>query len=246
MKGDIGDYVRTYPVCQEVKSDNRTKANLLQPMEIFMPKWAQVDTDLVTDLPESNGFTVIVVFVDCMTKMVHFAPCTKEVTVPEYARIFVNTVFRLHGLPEVVISDRDPRFTNKFWTSLFDLLGTDLRFSIAFHPQIDGQSERMIQTLENFLRPYFERKPLEWTQHLALAKFAANSAVSMATGYSSFYLDGSEHPIIPSTFFGMSGTSQVVAVQKMVDRVKAALESAKSNLTVAQIRIRNMRTGHGG
>ena len=77
----------------------------------------------------------------------------------EYARIFVDTMFRLHGLPKVIISDCDPRFTSKFWESLFDLLGTDLRFSTAYHPQTDSQSERMIQTLENFLRPYVERNP---------------------------------------------------------------------------------------
>ena len=75
----------------------------------------------------------------------------------EYAQIFVDNVFRQHGLPEVIISDRDPRFTGKFWCALFDLLGMDLRFSTAFHPQTDGQSERMIQTLENFLRLYVER-----------------------------------------------------------------------------------------
>ena len=93
MKRDIGDYVRTCPVCQEVKSDNRTKAGLLQPLEIPTQKWAQVTTDLVTDLPESSGFTTIAVFVDCMTKMVHFTPCTEEVIAPEYARIFVDTIF---------------------------------------------------------------------------------------------------------------------------------------------------------
>ena len=91
-------------------------------------------TDLVTNLLESNGFTAIAVFVDRMTKMVHFAPCIKEITVVDYAKLFVDNVFRLHGLPEVIISDRDPRFTSKFWTNLFDLLGTDLRFSTAFHP----------------------------------------------------------------------------------------------------------------
>ena len=113
-----------------------------------------VTTDLVTDLPESDGYTTIAVFIDKLTKMVHFAPCRKEVDGMEYARIFGDIVFRLHGLPKVIISDRDPRFTGKFWESLFDLLGTDLRFSTAYHPQTDGQSERMIQTLENFLRPY--------------------------------------------------------------------------------------------
>ena len=95
-------------------------------------------TDLVTDLPESDGYTTIAVFVDRYTKMVHFAPCRKEVTAMEYAKLFIYHVFRLHGLPEVIISDRDPMFTSKFWKGLFDLLGTDLRFSTAFHPQTDG------------------------------------------------------------------------------------------------------------
>ena len=80
----------------------------------------------------------IVVFVDKLTKMVHLVGTTKEVTAMEYARIFVDTVFRLHDLPKVIISDRDPRFIGKFWKALFDLLCTDLRFSIAFHLQIDG------------------------------------------------------------------------------------------------------------
>ena len=137
---------------------------------------------LVTDLPESNGYTAIAVFVDKLTKMVHLAPCTKKVTTMEYAKLFVDHVFRLHGLPEVIISDRDPRFTSKFWKSLFNLLGTNLCCSTPFHLQSDGQSERMIQTMENFLRPYVERRPASWSQHLTLAEFAANNAVNVATG----------------------------------------------------------------
>ena len=90
--------------------------------------------DLVTDLSKPNGYTAIVVFVDKLTKMVHLAPCTKEVTAMEYARLFVDHVFQLHGLPEVIISNLDPHFTGKFWKSLFDLLGMDLRFSTAFYP----------------------------------------------------------------------------------------------------------------
>ena len=144
-----------------MKSDSRAKAGLLKPLEISSRKWAHVTTDLVTDLPESNGFTAIVVFVDKLTKMVHLARCKKEVTAMEYAQIFIDNVFQLHSLPKVIISDRDPRFTGKFWRALFDLLGTDLRFNTMFHPQIDGQSERMIQMLENFLRPYVERYPPE-------------------------------------------------------------------------------------
>ena len=142
-----------------MKSDNKTKAGLLQPLEIPSRKWAHVTMDLITDLPESNGFTAIIVFIDKLSKMVHLAGCKKEVTAMEYAQIFVDNVFWLHGLPEVIISDRDPCFTSKFWRSLFDLLGTDLRFSTAFHLQTDGQSEQMIQMLENFLRPSVKRHP---------------------------------------------------------------------------------------
>ena len=115
--------------------------------------------DLFNDLPESNGFTAIAIFIDKLTKMMHLAACKKEVTAMEYAQIFVDNVFRLHDLPKVIISDQDPRFTGKFWRAMFDLLGMDLQFSTAFHTQTNGQSERMTQTLENFLRLYVERHP---------------------------------------------------------------------------------------
>ena len=81
---------------------------------------------------------------------------------------------------------------------MFDLLGMDLRFSTVFHPQIDGQSERMIKMLENFLRPYVERHPQTWNEYLALVEFAANNAVNVATGYSPFYLNSGRHPLVPS------------------------------------------------
>ena len=155
--------MKTCPICQAIKSDSRAQVGLLQPLEIPTRKWAHVTTDLVTDLPVSQGKTAIAIFVDKLSKMVHFATCTKEITAMEYAQLFIDHVFRLHGLPEVIISDRDPRFTSKFWCSLFDLLGTDLRFSTAYHPRTDGQSKRMIQTLENFLRPYVERHPETWS-----------------------------------------------------------------------------------
>ena len=183
----------------------QAKVGLLRPLEIPSRKWAHVTTDLVTDLPKSNRFTAIVVFVDKLTKMVHLAGCKKEVTTMEYSQIFVDNVFRLHNLPKVIISDRDPRFTDKFWRALFDLLGTDLLFSTAFHPQTDGQSERMIQTLENFLRPYVERHPQTWSQYLALVEFVANNAVNMAMGYSPFYLNSGDHPLVPSVLMHPGG-----------------------------------------
>ena len=90
------------------------------------------------DFPKSEGKTAIVVFLECSTKMVHFFPFTKEITATKYAHLFVNQVFRLHGMPEVIISDHDPRYVSKFLEEIFPLLGTDLRFSTAFHPKTDA------------------------------------------------------------------------------------------------------------
>ena len=113
-----------------------------------------ITTDLIIDLPESNGFIVIAFFVDKLTKMMHLARCKKEATTMECAQLFVDNVTWLHSLPKVIISDQHACFIGKFWRTLFDWLTVDLWFSTAFHPQTNGQSEQMIQTLENVLRPY--------------------------------------------------------------------------------------------
>ena len=126
MGKDIQAYVRSYPVCQVMKSDNRKKSGLLQPIPTPSRKWEQITTDLVTDLPPSGRYTAIAVFMDRLIKMVHFAPCTKEISANQYTQLFVDNVFRLHGTLEVIISDRDPRFTSRFWTEFFQILGTDL------------------------------------------------------------------------------------------------------------------------
>ena len=182
-----------------MKSDNRKKAGEQQPIQLPKRAWPQITIDLVTDLPESDGKTVIALFVDRLTKITHMVPCTKEITTSQYARLFVDNVFRLHGMPQVIISDRDPRFVSKFWDELFSLLGTDLWFSTAFHPQTDGQSEVTIRVLENFLRPYVAHRPSTWVDQLPLAEFAANNVVNVNTGYSPFYLNQGSHPLVPNT-----------------------------------------------
>ena len=152
LRGDVTSYVRSCPTCLQMKSDNRAKAGLLQPLEIPTRKWAQVTTDLVIDLSESDGYTAIAVFVNRYTKMVHFVPCRKEVTAMEYVKLFVDHVFLLHGLPEVVISDRDPRFTSKFKKGLFDLLepiyGSVQRFILRRMAKVNGPFKRWKTSLD--------------------------------------------------------------------------------------------------
>ena len=156
--------MRSCPVCQLMKSDHRKKVGALHPIPLPEWKWQQITTDLVAYLPESKGKTAIAIFVDCLSKMVYFSPCTMEISVEKCAQLFIDHVFKHHGLPEVIISDRGPRFTSRFWKELFQKLRMDLKFSMAFHPQTDGQLEVTIRVLENFLRPYVERNPHTWVQ----------------------------------------------------------------------------------
>ena len=121
-----------------MQADHNKKAGLLQLIPLPEWKWPQITTDLVTNLLESEGMAAIAVFVDLSTKMVHFAPCKKDITAQQYARSFIDHVFKLHGLLEVIIFGCDPRFLSKFWDELFVHLGMDSRFSTAFHPQTDG------------------------------------------------------------------------------------------------------------
>ena len=101
---------------------------------------------------------------------------------PEVARIFIDHIFRLHGLPSVIVSDRAPRFTGNFWKSLNKILGVKLAMSTAFHPQTDGQTERMNRTLESILRNFVNYKCDDWDAYLSLAEFAYNNSVNASTG----------------------------------------------------------------
>src|SRR3954464_11672181 len=122
------------------------------------------------------------VFVDVFSKMVHFAPTKTNASAPDTARIFFDHIFRLHGLPKSIVSDRDAKFTSKFWQSLFQTLGTKLAMSTAFHPQTDGQTERANQTLEDMLCAFTNYHQDNWDFQLAAAEFACNNAPNQSTG----------------------------------------------------------------
>ena len=225
-------YVKSCPSCQRNKYETKPPAGELQPIPIPSGKFEQITTDLVTDLPESNGYDAVVVFVDRLTKFVRFAPCSKSVSATRYAQIFVDTVYRNHGLPKVIISDRDRRFESRFWKELFRILGTDIRKSTAFHPQTDGQSEVMIRTLETVLRPYVERYPTKWSEYLGFAEFAINNSVNSTTGYSPAYLVYGQNPNVVD--FLEIGKTSVESVNEMVTRMGEAMRQAKHNYSRAQ------------
>ncbi|KAE9063158.1 hypothetical protein PF010_g29116 [Phytophthora fragariae] len=131
--------------------------------------------------------------------MVRLAAVRKSVAAPQAAQLFVDNVFRNHGLPESFVSDRDPRFVSYLWQHLFRLLGTRLDMSTADHPQTDGQTERVNRVLEDILRSVCAAEPTKWSVLLPQVEFALNNAVHSSTGFTPFYVNGLRHPRTPLT-----------------------------------------------
>ena len=157
----------------------------LQPPE---EPWQDISMDLIVYLPKSQTFNAIFVVIDRFSKMAHFIPTQTQISAPELAQIFLDNVVRLHGFPRSIISNRDPRFLPHFWRELFLLTDTTLRFSIANHPQTDGQTEHTNHTLEQYLRIHARHNPASWAKYLTTAEIAYNNLTHSATGMSPFYL----------------------------------------------------------
>ncbi|GJX73003.1 putative reverse transcriptase domain-containing protein [Tanacetum coccineum] len=155
MKKDIAEYVSKCLTCLKVKAEHQRPSGLLQQPEIPVWKWEGIAMDFVTKLPRtSSGHDTIWVIVDRLTKSAHFLPMREDYKMERLARLYLNEIVARHGVPISIISDRDSRFTSRFWQSTQEALETRLDISMAYHPQTDGQSERTIQTLEDMLRAF--------------------------------------------------------------------------------------------
>jgi len=193
--------------------------------------------DFVGPLPKTpRGFDSITVFVDKLTKQVHFVPCQTTDTASQVARIFFDHVFRLHGMPTTIVSDRDAKFTSRFWKELSRLMDVHLAMSTAFHPQTDGQTERANRTLITMLRNFVDQRQSNWDLLLSAAEFATNNATNSSTGASPFFLNSGSHPNVPmSLLTPVSGTNP--AVSDFVQSRSEALVLAKESLAAAQERL---------
>ena len=185
MKKEIAEFVSKCLQCQQVKAEHQRPAGLLQPLPIPEWKWEHLTMDFVVGLPRTpRGMNSIWVIVDRLTKSAHFLPVKTQYNADKLAVIYVNEIVRLHGVPVSIVSDRDPKFVSRFWQSLQDAMGTELKFSTTFHPQTDGQSERTIQTLEDMLRMCVLDFQESWETHLPLVEFtynnSYNSSIEMA------------------------------------------------------------------
>ena len=142
--------------------------------------------DYIEGLPQSMKFNCILVIIDKFTKYAHFIPLFHSYTAADVAKVYLDQIYKLHGTPKTAISDRDKIFTSLFWQELMKQLGTTTHFSTAYHPESDGQSERLNQCLEQYLRCMCFLKPNSWAKWLSLAEWWYNTNYHTSLGMTPF------------------------------------------------------------
>jgi hypothetical protein len=246
MRADVENYVKQCEVCQHAKHSLQHPLGLLQPLPIPDGIWKDLSMDFVEGLPKSDGFNAILVVVDRLTKYGHFIPITHPYSAADIAQIFLDNVVKLHGLPSSIVTDRDTIFVSNFWKELFKIYKVDLHFTTAYHPQTDGQTERVNQCLEMFLRCSVHSSPRSWKSWLSLAEIWYNSNYHSSLGCSPFKaLYGYEANLcLAPTVLPETNSS----VSEVVEHRAAHLESLKQQLARAQNRMKLMadkkRTDH--
>ncbi|KAJ1121322.1 hypothetical protein NDU88_009435 [Pleurodeles waltl] len=226
LKTDTETYVSACPVCAQTKTPRTKVAGLLRPLPVPSAPWCTLSTDFICSLPTSSGNQVIMVTVDSFTKMAHFSALKKLPTAPEMSRIFLRDIFRLHGLPLEVISDRGPQYVSRFWRAFCAFFNIEISLSSGFHPQTNGQTERVNQELQQYLRCYCNATQSNWSEYLALAEFSYNNTIHSATKTTPFYCTYGFHP---RTFTTVSRTSSsvpaVTSFSRQIRRIQGLLHT---------------------
>jgi hypothetical protein len=177
MKRDVAEYIALRDVCNRVKAEHQKPAGLLQPLPIPEWKWDNVGMDFIIGLPRTkSGYDSNWVVVDRLTKVAHFIPLKTTYTSAKLAKIYMRQIVCSHGVPKSIVSDRGTQFTSHFWRQLYESMGTRLEFSTAFHPQTDGQTERVNQILEDMLRACALDYGFSWDDNLPYAEFSYNNS----------------------------------------------------------------------
>ena len=183
MKRDVARYISKCTVCQQVKIEHQRPGGLLQSLPIPEWKWDQITMDFVSGFPRTvRGHNAIWVIVDRLTKSAHFLGMKTTDTIETLSQLYIREIVRLHGDPLSIVSDRDSQFMARFWQSLQQAMGTKLQFSTAFHPQTDGQSERVIQVMEDMLHACMLDVKGNLSNHLSLVEFAYNNSYQASIG----------------------------------------------------------------
>ena len=232
LKSEVLQFVRECPVCQQNKQEHSFLGGLLQPLPIPEKKWDSISMDFITGLPKAQGQDCIFVVVDRLTKFAHFFAISSTYSAAQTVELFFCEVFRLHGLPRSIVSDRDSRFLSHFWQELFRLCGTELTPSTSYHPQTDGQTEIVNKWVEGYLRNYIAGQQRAWVKWLHLGEYCYNTSFHMSIQMSPFMaLYGYDAPNFLDLLFG---DSRVPKAKDMLQECQDIMRSLKENLQKAQ------------
>ena len=241
IRAFVKRYCRTCDTCARNKSSRHAPYGHLHPLPIPEGVWDSVSMDYIVELPESEGHNAIYVCVDRLTKMAHFIPTTTRVTAEQTAQLFYRYVFKDHGLPCDIVSDRGPQFISQFTRHLLEKLGIQGNRSTSHHPQSDGQTERVNQTLEQYLRVYCDYQQDNWYELLPLAEFVYNNTQNASTRMSPFFANKGYHP---RCRINIATESANPAVEALADKLRTTHIELKANLQRAQERYKAQYDRH--
>jgi hypothetical protein len=236
LREAVRAFIQECDICQRNKSETLHPAGLLQPLPIPDRIWTEISMDFAEGLPSSMGRDVIMVVVDRLSKYAYFVALAHPYTAGTVARLFMDNIFKLHGLPKTIVSDRDPVFTSNFLQEIFRLSGTELLMSSAYHPQIDGQTEIMNKGLEGYLRSFSGDRPRDWAKWLSLAEWAYNTSTHTSTKLSPFEAVYRQPP--PQLMPHEPGSTRVHAVDEELKSRDYLLALIKENLQEAQSKMK--------
>ena len=223
--------MRTCDACQRNKTVRHKQYGPLKPLEIPYRLWEHISMDFITELPSVSGYDQIWVIVDRFSKMANLVSL-KSRTAPTLAKRFVREIWRLHGLPLGVVSNRDTVFTSKLWTEIMRLLDVSQDMSTAYHPQTDGLTERVNQVLEQYLRTFCAWDQKDWLELLPYAEFCYNNTVHSATKVTPFYANFGYHSI--DNYPAEVVESNVPAAEEYIENLAKLRKDMRETLILAR------------
>jgi transposase InsO family protein len=232
MSRYIGIYVKHCDLYNQTKVQRRRPIGELHPSETPERPWDMISVDFIVELPESHGYDTIMCVVNSLTKRVHFMPTHTTINTEGTALLFLKEVWKHHGTPRVVVSDRGPQFIVGFTRKLYKLLGIKLTLSMAYHPQTDGQTEHVNQVIEGYLRTFTSRRQDNWDDLLPSGEFHYNNSVHLSTQQTPFMLDTGRNPRMG--FEPQQPRSHLDLVNEFTDCMALGIEEAKAALTKAK------------
>ena len=224
---EVKQYVEEYDAYQHNKNCTEQLAGKLMLNSILEKPWAHISVDFITKLLLTQGYDSILVVVDRLTKMVYFISTTKKTLVEELAMLFRDNMWKLHRLPESIISDRGPQFMAGIMQELNRILGIKSKLSTIFHSQTDRQTERVNQELEQYLRMFIDYRQKQWPDWLGIAEFAYNNKVHSSTKMPSFKANYKQNPRIG---FEIRKKGKYEGAEKFITKMKEIQEEVKAAL----------------